>query len=163
MKKHVEGRQWHRTAVAICCGIALGGCAARPDYVSDTLAVQGARPVRDDAAESGLGIRPEGLRLSAAGDMLDFRYRVIDPAKAAPLLDGKIRPYLLDEASGAQLGIPDTGKPEQSDASDATGKDNVASGRNFFILFANSGRIVQAGSRMTLVIGDRRIANLTVE
>ncbi|HZW24326.1 MAG TPA: hypothetical protein VFF26_02480 [Gallionella sp.] len=144
MKNHVEGRQWHRAAVAICCGIALVGCAGRPDYVSDTLAAQSARPDRDAAAEIGLGIRLEGLRLSAAGDMLDFRYRVIDPAKAAPLLDGKIMPYLLDESSGAQLGGPDTATPGS-------------------ILFANPGRSVQAGSRMTLMIGDLRIGNLTVE
>lgn len=144
MKNHVEGRRWHRTAVAICCGIALGGCADRPEYVSDTLAAQSARPARDVAAESDLGIRMEGLRLSAAGDVLDFRYRVIDPVRAAPLLDGKIMPYLLDEASGAHLKVPDAASPGS-------------------IQFANPGRLVQTGSRMTLVIGDRRIGNLTVE
>lgn len=144
MSNPVEGGQWRRTVVAICCGIALGGCANHPEYVSDTLAAQDARPLRDDAAESGLGIRPQGLRLSATGDMVDFRYRVTDPDRAAPLLDGKIAPYLLDEASGAQLEAPDAANPGS-------------------IRFANPGRMVRTGSRVTLVIGDRRIGNLTVE
>lgn len=144
MSNPVEGRRWHRAAVAICCGIALGGCADRPEYVSDTLAANGAQPARDVAAENDLGIRMEGLRLSAAGDMLDLRYRVLDRARAAPLLDGKTMPYLLDEASGAQLGAPDAANPGS-------------------IRFANPGRLVRTGNRMTLVVGERRIGNLTVE
>ena len=112
-------------------------------------------------AESRLGIRMEGLRLSAAGYMLDFRYRVIDPARAAPLLDKKVRPYLLDQESGAQLAVPDTAKLGQLRT---TGRNKVIhDDRDYFILFANPGRFVQAGSKMTLVMGDLRIDNITVE
>lgn len=121
-------------------------------------------PGRDADGEGGetrLGIRMEGLRLSAAGYMLDFRYRVIDPAKAAPLLDRKVRPYLLDKESGAQLAVPDTAKLGQLRT---TGRNKVIHGdRDYFILFANPGRFVQAGSKMTLVMGDLRIENITVE
>lgn len=112
-------------------------------------------------AGSRLGIRMEGLRLSAAGYLLDFRYRVVDPARAAPLLEKKTRPYLLDEASGAQLAVPDTAKLGQLRT---TGRNKVVHGdRDYFILFANPGRFVQAGSKMTLVMGDLRIENIIVE
>lgn len=102
----------------------------------------------------------EGLRLSAAGYMLDFRYQVIDPVKAAPLLDSRIRPYLLDVASGAQLGVPDTAKLGQLRTK---GRNKVVAEQNYFILFANPGRFVQPGNRMTLVMGDLRIENLVVQ
>lgn len=141
---------------------AITGCATKPEggYSSGA---ESAAPVREAPAqgtESRLGIRMEGLRLSAAGYILDFRYRVTDPAKAAPLLDRKVRPYLLDEASGAQLGVPDTAKLGQLRT---TGRNRVARDQDYFILFANPGRFVQAGNRMTLVMGDLRIENLIVE
>lgn len=147
----------------------LAGCAstAESQYSSNTRVeapgndALSSSDARSSDGESSLGIRMEGLRLSAAGYMLDFRYRVTDPAKAAPLLDRKIRPYLLDEASGAQLAVPDTAKLGQLRT---TGRNKVVhDDRDYFILFANPGRFVQAGSKMTLVMGDLRIGNITVE
>lgn len=158
-------------SIVVSCGIvlffALTGCSTTPAGSSPYGAEKetpGGTIIREDPAsqngETKLGIRLEGLRLSAAGYVLDFRYRVIDPVRAAPLLDRKIRPYLLDEASGAQLGVPDTAKLGQLRT---TGRNRVIHDRDYFILFANPGRFVQAGSKMTLVMGDVRIENLTVE
>lgn len=110
--------------------------------------------------EDKLGIKIVGLRRSSAGYMLDFRYRVLDPAKAASLLDRKISPYLMDEASGAQLGVPTAPKVGQLRP---TSRNNVIPGRNYYILFANPGRYLQAGSKVTLIAGDTRISHLTVE
>lgn len=141
----------------------LGGCASSGSGGSYFSALNGVSKADEAPAregESKLGIRLEGLRLSAAGYMLDFRYRVLDPDKAAVLLDRKIRPYLLDEATGAQLGVPDTAKLGQLRT---TGRNKAVSDRDYFIMFANPGRYVQAGSRMTLVMGDARIENLVVE
>ena len=56
--------------------------------------------------EETWGIQVEGIRLSAAGYMLDFRYRVLDPEKAAALFDRKTKPYLIDQESGAKFMIP---------------------------------------------------------
>lgn len=153
-------------SVAVLCVIAmitlLSGCATKPEmgYAPGAEKVMPANEAPPQGAEGMLGIRMEGLRLSAAGYIVDFRYRVIDPAKAAKLLDRKVRPYLLDEASGAQLGVPDTAKLGQLRT---TGRNRVVSGQDYFILFANPGRFVQAGNKMTLVMGDLRIENLTVE
>lgn len=144
----------------------LGGCASGPEgghsYGMDgSSGMDGVPKVGEARGGDGkLGIRMEGLRLSAAGYMLDFRYRVVDPDKAAALLDRKVRPYLLDEVSGAQLGVPDTAKLGQLRT---TGRNKVVPDQDYFILFANPGRYVQAGTRMTLVMGDVRIENLTVE
>ena len=118
------------------------------------------KPTPYSEIEDKLGIKIVGLRRSAVGYMLDFRYRLLDPAKASPLLDRKIRPYLLDEATGAKLGVPDAPKVGQLRP---TSRNNVIPGRNYYILFANPGRYLQAGSKVTLIAGDARISHLTVE
>lgn len=159
---------WKRVAavMAVAGGIMLGGCATAPEGGSSYGAGKEtpgdtAREAPAGGGENKLGIRVEGLRLSAGGYILDFRYRVTDPARAAPLLDKRIRPYLLDETSGAQLAVPDTPKLGQLRT---TGRNKVIhDDRDYFILFANPGRFVQAGSKMTLVMGDLRVGNITVE
>ena len=118
------------------------------------------KPTPYSEIEDKLGIKIVGLRRSAVGYMLDFRYRLLDPAKASSLLDRKIHPYLLDEATGAQLGVPDAPKVGQLRP---TSRNNVIPGRNYYILFANPGRYLQAGSKVTLIAGDTRISHLTVE
>lgn len=113
-----------------------------------------------DPVEDQLGVKVEGVHLSAAGYMIDIRYRLIDPAKAAPLLDRKINPYLLDEATGARLGVPEAPKVGQLRP---TSRSKVIPGRNYYILFANPGRYLKAGSKVTLVAGDARIGNLVID
>jgi hypothetical protein len=140
--------------------LALGGCAsAHHEHSSGAEKTTPANAAPAQGAEGMLGISKQGLRLSSAGYILDFRYRVTDPARAAVLMDRKIRPYLLDEASGAQLAVPDTAKLGQLRTS---GRNKVVTGQDYFILFANPGRFVQSGNKMTLVMGDLRIENLVV-
>lgn len=142
---------------AIAFALALGGCAGTPD--KQAYAPQAGQAEKRDGTAHALGIEVEGIRLSAAGYMLDFRYRVLDPVKAAPLLDRKIQPYLLDEASGARLAVPDAPKVGRLRT---TSRNKVIPGRNYYILFANPGRYLQAGSKVTLVAGDVRISDLSV-
>lgn len=129
------------------------GHAGAPARAPDTSASQ-------RRVENQLGIQIVGLRRSAAGYMLDFRYHLVDPAKASALLDRKVRPYLLDEATGATLAIPEAPKVGQLRP---TSRNKVIAGRNYYMLFANPGRFLSAGSRVTLVAGDVKIRHLTVE
>jgi len=110
--------------------------------------------------EDKLGIKIVGLRRSASGYMLDFRYRLLDPVKAEQLLDRKLSPYLLDEATGAQLRVPTAPKVGQLRP---TSRNKIIPGRNYYILFANPGRYLKAGSKVTLVAGDALIKHLTIE
>lgn len=142
---------------AIVLALALGGCAGTAE--KQAYYAEAGKAATQGGIADTLGIEVEGIRLSAAGYMLDFRYRVLDPVKAAPLLDRKIQPYLLDEASGARLAVPDAPKVGRLRT---TSRNKVIPGRNYYILFANPGRYLQAGSKVTLVAGDARISDLTV-
>lgn len=103
------------------------------------------------------GVRIERVKLTAAGHMLDFRYRVIDAEKARPLFLRKAKPYLIDETTGARLDVPRTPKigPLRSTYEPETG-------RIYWMFFTNPGTL-KPGSKVTVVIGDFKAENLTVE
>ncbi len=109
--------------------------------------------------EKKWGIKIVAIRLSAKGYMLDFRYKVIDPKKSLPIFDPKINPYIIDQASGAKCFVPSA--PKTGSLRQKT--RNPEANRDYFILFANPGRLVKAGNKVTLVIGDFKAENLTVE
>jgi len=151
--------------------LQLTGCAAAPENRSCDLAAEpeamtnapGAGNKQDanpgpSAMEEQWGIKIQGVRLSAAGYMLDFRYRVLDPEKAANLNNRRIKPHLLDEESGAKLIVPSPPKVGPLRTSNRAMAD-----RTYFILFANPAKFVKAGKKVTVVIGDFRTGKLTVE
>lgn len=113
----------------------------------------------NNALQERWGVKVVGIRQSAAGYMLDFRYRVLDAEKATPLLDRRIKPELKVAKSGATLKVP---VPPKIGALRQSAKF-VKPDRNYFILFSNPGRHVIPGDMVSVVIGDFRAENLTVQ
>lgn len=108
--------------------------------------------------EDTWGIEIVGLRLSAGGNMVDFRYRVLDPEKAAKLCKPEAKPHLLDQASGTKLLVPKTPK---IGALRQTAQKPEA-GRVYFVLFSNQAKFIKAGSKVTVVIDEFKAENLVV-
>lgn len=104
------------------------------------------------------GIEIVGVRLSAAGYMLNFRYKVRDAEKATAILDHRKRSFLVDQESGAKLIVPAPAKvgPLRQVAA------QPIPGRTYFTLFANPGRFIKAGSKVTVVIGEMELRDLVV-
>lgn len=147
----------------LCSGVLavalqLTGCAVSPDAPP---AGQAAAQPDQVSLESMYGIRVEGLRLFAAGSMLDFRYRVLDAQKAAPLLNGKFQPYLFDEARGAKLGVPDA--PVLGRIRQTARNNNIHLNRTYFIMFGNPGKALQSGDKVTLLLEKAKIMDLRVQ
>lgn len=130
------------------CGTTPGAPAARPAGV----------PVPMDA--DSLGIRVQALHLTAHGYILDLRYRVLDPARAAPLLNGKNKVYLVDAERHAKLGVPES--PIIGGMRQTSRNGVVYTDRDYFILFVNPGRAVQPGDRLELAVADHRVPGLAV-
>jgi len=104
------------------------------------------------------GVDQLRVRYTASGASVEFRYRVVDPDKAAVLSDKHATPYMLDEQSGIKLLVPvmeqigalrQTMTPEQ--------------GREYWLLFANAGKVVKPGQRVDVSIGTFHARGLTVE
>jgi hypothetical protein len=129
--------------------LLAAGCAATPDQASLT----------PPAAVADPGIRVESLRLTAADYMLDLRYRITDMERAAPFFSRKTELQLVDPVSGARLAVPNT--PKLGRLRQVARKDMPD--RSYFVLFANPGRYLKAGSQVILVAGDTHIAKLTIE
>jgi hypothetical protein len=161
------GRRTAYLAAALCVLIftvnrTAGGQTDRPlnpvsgagGISSGTSAVESAeRPL-----EERWGIRILGMKLTAGGFMLDFRFLVEDAVKAASLFSGSTVPYLLDPVTGAEFMIPSP--PKVGRLRTTRSPEN---GRVYWMFFANPGRFIGRGDRVTVVAGEFRAENLTVE
>jgi len=107
--------------------------------------------------ESKWGIQISALRISAAGNVIDFRYQVTDADKASALGNPKLKPELLDKATGKSLHVPNTKAGQMR----STGQ-RLAAGKTYTALFTNPGKLVKPGSKVAIVIGDFRAEDLTV-
>ncbi len=141
--------------VVVALAVALTGLASS----TGRAATPAAGPARAASTiEESWGVQIEGIHLSAGGYLLDFRYCVLDPEKARPILDRSARPFLVDEASGRTLIVPDPPK-----VGPLRPRGEPVEGKSYFVLFGNPGKFIKAGSKVTVVIGDFRAPALTVE
>jgi len=106
------------------------------------------------------GVRLISLNLSAAGYMMDFRFRVLDADKASSFFDHRIKPFVLAERSNAKLPVPMANKVGAMRPTNR-GK-NIKAGKNYYMMFANPDRHVKSGDKVTLVIGDFKVEHLKV-
>ena len=148
-----------------CCGFLLVACLSAVfiltgGFVAKAENIPANQELKKMTMEEQWGVKVESLRTSANGHLLDFRYRIKDPDKALPLVDRRNKPYLIDQESGKVLSVPNTAKvgPMRSTVRYGKPKDD----RVYFVLFGNPG-IVKSGDRVTVVIGDFRAENLTVQ
>ncbi len=164
-------------------GVALGACVQTPKTDMPAHATQVERRAAIERAvvqneeqrlraleeeltplEREWGIKLLGIQVTAGGYALDFRYKVLDPQKAAPIVQRKFSPvpYVLVERSGAKLGVPFTQKAG-SLRSSVTTAEQIKRGRNYSALFANPGKHAKPGDKVTVAFGRFRAEHLTVQ
>lgn len=130
----------------------------------DSLASQPEQPAADLSQppldlEEQWGIQVVSLRQTAHGHLLDFRYRVLDPQKAATLLRRQDKPYLIDEATGNKVPVPNMPKIGALRQSALTPE----AGKVYFVMFQNPNGFVKSGSKVTVVIGNFKAEHLVVD
>ena len=106
------------------------------------------------------GVELLGMRLTAAGMMLDFRFRVLDADKALPLFDQRIKPHIVAERSKIKLPVPMAAKVGAFRPTNR-GK-NIKADKTYYMIFGNPDRHVKAGEKVTVVIGDFKVEHLMV-
>lgn len=119
--------------------------------------VPGGKSVEEQVADKW-GIEITSVRMSAAGHMVDFRYRVLDSKKAETLFVRANKPYLIDQKSEKVLAVPSMGKIGPLRTS-----NKPKEGRIYWMFFSNPGGFVQSGNNVTVVIGDFRVENIVVQ
>jgi len=124
--------------------------AADPD-TSPTLTAE------EERAETW-GIQITSIRLTANDHMIDYRYKVLDAAKAADLFKRQIKPAMIHQETGKVLAVPSTAK-----LGPLRNSDIPKEGKIYWMFFGNGGNLVKAGDKVTVVIGDFRVEDLVVE
>ncbi len=93
-----------------------------------------------------------------SGEMIRFSYRILDPDKAKTLNDKKYNPSLIDEKAHVKLVVPQMEKVGQLRQT-----AEPETGREYWMLFSNKGRLVKRGDRVDVVIGQFRAQGLVVD
>ena len=107
------------------------------------------------------GVEVIGIRLTSAGYMMDFRFRVVDADKALPLFDHRIKPFVLAEKSEIKLPVPMA--PKVGAFRPTNRGQNIKADKTYYMVFGNPDSYVKAGEKVSVVIGDFRAENLTVQ
>jgi hypothetical protein len=133
---------------------AFSGCAGqRPEMATP---MPGQKPHLKWEAN---GIEVVRIRPALDGLMLDLRYRITDEAKATATLQRNTPLFLIDQATGEVLQVPNMAKVGRM--RNVPNKDEA--GKLLWIFFGNPGGAVKTGSTVTFVIGDVKIKDITVE
>jgi hypothetical protein len=139
----------------------------QPEVVQSPGHAQGLEAVQRSAswrARQGLyykrnwGVEIIGVKPVSSGYMLSFKYRVIDPEKAKLLNNRQTRAFLRDEATGTVLSVPAMENVGELRTGAAPEADRI-----YFMIFGNPGKLVKAGSRVSVVAGALHIDGLIVD
>ncbi|MET0026517.1 MAG: hypothetical protein ABW101_02675 [Candidatus Thiodiazotropha sp.] len=106
------------------------------------------------------GVELISLRLTAAGYMIDFRFKVLDVDKSKVFFSTQVKPQLVVEKSNAKLPVPMAAKVGAFRTTDR-GR-NIKPDRIYYIVFANPDAHVKSGETVTMVVGDFKEAHLVV-
>jgi len=137
------------------------GAAAGQQAVTVGAVTPAARAPRSSRAMTYLkrtwGIEILFVREASSGYMLEFRYKVIDAEKAAPLFERQTKPILTDVKTGAKMVVP---TPAKTGA--LRNSNTPVDGRTYWMFFANPGKLVQVGDAVDIEIGKFLVEGLIV-
>ena len=104
------------------------------------------------------GIEIMYVRQTAAGYMLEFRYKVVDAEKAKALFKRQTKPMLTHTETGTKLVVPTPAKTGALRNSNPPKDDHT-----YWMFFANPGKLVKPGERVSIQIGEFLVENLVVQ
>ena len=104
------------------------------------------------------GVEVLYVQQTAGGYMLEFRYKVLDPEKAAPLFIRQTKPMLTHVESGTKLIVPTPAKTGALRNSNPPLADHT-----YWMFFANPGKLVKIGEHVNIQIGDFVAEGLVVQ
>jgi hypothetical protein len=147
-----------RARVLALSAVAVAAVAASLVAWAVTRSSADARPqVSPLVSATGLlersGVRVTRLVVSGDGGLLDLRYQVVDAGKAQAVHDAAYPPLLVDERSGAVINEVLMGHIHSY---------APKAGLTYYLIFVNKGNLVHSGSRVSVRLGDARLAHVLV-
>lgn len=103
------------------------------------------------AFQARSGVRISQVAVTGAGGLLDLRFQVLDPSRAASV--HSTPPMLVDENTGVVVNQLFMGHQH---------KGRMKAGQSYYLIFNNPGNLVERGSRVTVQLGTARVASIPV-
>jgi hypothetical protein len=135
-------------ALILCLGIASEAQASDPPSQ---------HPREKTFMKRQWGVEILFVRQMSAGYMLEFRYKVVDADKAAPLFERQTKPMLTHVETGARMIVPTPAKTGALRNSNTPLVDHT-----YWMFFANPGKLVKQGEHVNIEIGDFLAEKLVV-
>jgi hypothetical protein len=101
-----------------------------------------------------LGVRLTRLAVTGGGGLLDLRFQVLDPEKAAAIHDPQTPPALVEERSGLFLDDLLMGHSHSGAFKTAV---------SYYLIFVDDGNLVQRGSTVSVLLGDVEVEHVPVQ
>jgi hypothetical protein len=112
------------------------------------------RSVPLEELEERYGIRPTLIGVTAAGGLVDFRFKVLDAEKARILTkDHSLMPVLTVQDSGTRLALPGGGLHSMTFYNDKV----------YYILFGNPKGEIKAGTPIAVAFGDMQVGPILAQ
>ncbi len=128
--------------IVMVLGILAYRAFAKPQI---PLLLAGKELVSPSVLEERAGFRVTLIAVTAAGGMVDLRFKITDVEKATKVLqDSKLVPYLVVAESNASL------KPGPETLQGAKLENGIV----YYILYGNTGDLVKPGTPVSVVVGD---------
>jgi hypothetical protein len=113
---------------------------------------------RPTVSEAGLvdraGVKIVYVAVTGGGGLIDLRFQVVDPDKAAAVHDKATPPAILDETTGVVVNSLLMGHSH-------TGE--FKSGVTYYLVFENPGNLVQRGRQVSVLLGDALVRHVPVQ
>jgi hypothetical protein len=156
LKMPNPGRQLSMPVVAIILGVILLSGALfwqRQERPPATMAERMAPMPVSAEIEAKYGVRIAQVALIADNGLIDLRYTVIDPDKAALMTDSLENLPVIVAANGAAL--------DQRGAGHRHGQ-NLQAGTTYFLLYTNTKNALRPGDKVIVRVGDLHMDNVPV-
>lgn len=153
----IQNRPWR---ARIAAALVVIGLSAPAQGTSPPVPPASAKPHprENTLLKRQWGIEIVHVRLTANNYMMEFRYKVLDPQKAAPLFERQNKPILHHVSSGAAFIVP---TPEKTGA--LRNSNPPEANHIYWMFFANPGQYVKAGDEVNIEIGPFRVDGIIVE
>jgi len=109
-------------------------------------------PATAAQVEERYGVQLTLIGLTAANGLIDCRFRITDPAKAAFLLKADTMPQLIVEKSDTVIQV--------QEPIDQVG---LILGRVYSVVFPNLQNAIEPGDEVSVVIGDLRLEHILAQ
>jgi len=111
-------------------------------------------PVSITALADRTGVNLVRVAVTGDGGLLDLRYKVVDPGKAAAIHDTRTPPAIVDQRTGLVFS-------ELLMNHSHTGELKPAV--TYYLVFTNVGNWVRRGDEVTVLLGDAQVENVIVQ